>query len=252
MNDKAIDDALELGITSCLQKLQVMRPSLLLNASQLRKTERDVKFIPAASSALVSLVENCDDIRLKMEMENMIREWQPLDISDKVSVVTPEYVRGNSQLTDAESGLSSHKESATKMHCNIIVPPTLPPSEQVVYTVVKRFHSTVRSVEKTKIEKAKRAKAENTRKRKKVIKSSPDSDGLSTTSSLDDLDRFIQREGHKHEDIDGSRVSSACSRNSNPEDFNENLESSRKDNESTKDEERPNNYSNDFDDESWW
>mmetsp|Transcript_23517 Transcript_23517/g.49861 ORF Transcript_23517/g.49861 Transcript_23517/m.49861 type:complete len:928 (+) Transcript_23517:233-3016(+) len=56
MNDKAIDDALENAFTECLKSLQKTSPGLLLNANQLKRLERDAKYVPAIASAISSVV----------------------------------------------------------------------------------------------------------------------------------------------------------------------------------------------------
>ncbi len=52
MNDKAIDDALENAVSECLKSLQKTNPGLLLNANQLKRLERDAKYVPAIASAI--------------------------------------------------------------------------------------------------------------------------------------------------------------------------------------------------------
>lgn len=56
MNDKGINDALLNGITECLRSLQRSSPGLLLTSQQLKKVERDVKYIPSASGAIASVI----------------------------------------------------------------------------------------------------------------------------------------------------------------------------------------------------
>eukprot|EP00978_Attheya_sp_CCMP212_P012851 scaffold32099_cov50-Attheya_sp.AAC.10 len=56
LNDKAIDDALEVGLVACLRSLQKSNPDLLLTAHQLKKAERETRYIPAVAAALSSIV----------------------------------------------------------------------------------------------------------------------------------------------------------------------------------------------------
>eukprot|EP00804_Cyclotella_cryptica_P023610 CCRYP_011939-RA/>CCRYP_011939-RA protein AED:0.03 eAED:0.03 QI:0/0/0/1/1/1/3/0/958 len=56
LNDKAIDDALENGITSCLRSLQRSNPKLLLTAHQLKRVERDLKYVPSVAGAIASVL----------------------------------------------------------------------------------------------------------------------------------------------------------------------------------------------------
>lgn len=52
----AIDDALEVGMTACLRQLQKTNPSLLLTATELREAERDARYVPAVATALASIL----------------------------------------------------------------------------------------------------------------------------------------------------------------------------------------------------
>ena len=56
MNDKGINDALENGLADCLRSLQQSNPELLLTAQQLKKVERDMKYIPAVTGAIASVL----------------------------------------------------------------------------------------------------------------------------------------------------------------------------------------------------
>ena len=53
LNDKGISDALENGISDCLRCLQRSSPGLLLTAQQLKRVDRDVKYVPAAGGEVV-------------------------------------------------------------------------------------------------------------------------------------------------------------------------------------------------------
>jgi hypothetical protein len=55
VDNSAIDTALEVGLTECLRKLQKSNPGLLLTAAELRKAERDARYVPAVSSALAMI-----------------------------------------------------------------------------------------------------------------------------------------------------------------------------------------------------
>ena len=65
MNDSSINAALHTGLIKCLRSLQSSNPELLLTASELKKTEREVTFIPTIASALASLTLNCNDDVIK-------------------------------------------------------------------------------------------------------------------------------------------------------------------------------------------
>ena len=75
MNNYAIDNALELGLVSCLRSIQKTNPSMLLTTSQLKRTERNVKYIPAVSLALSSLISNCNDACIRNKIMRKIHQW---------------------------------------------------------------------------------------------------------------------------------------------------------------------------------
>jgi hypothetical protein len=56
VDNPAIDSALEVGLTECLRKLQKSNPGRLLTAAELRKAERDARYVPAVSSALAMII----------------------------------------------------------------------------------------------------------------------------------------------------------------------------------------------------
>lgn len=86
MDNLAIDTALEVGLTECLRQLQKSNPGLLLTASELRKAERDARYVPAVSSALASILlktNGNDDIL------GRIRNWSTVvDNEDESSSLT--------------------------------------------------------------------------------------------------------------------------------------------------------------------
>jgi hypothetical protein len=83
LNDKGISDALSNGISECLRTLQRSSPGLLLTVHQLKKIERDVKYIPLVSTAIASVLCSpsrlCDRaLRITSTWENAVeacREW---------------------------------------------------------------------------------------------------------------------------------------------------------------------------------
>lgn len=165
MNDKAIDDALELGITSCLQRLQKSKPSLLLNSSQLKKTEREVKFIPSVATALASIVLNCDNSEQKKDMMNMMRAWQ------------------TSPQNYESPMLDKHSEIINS--CKAI-------NSELQESIASRFQEVMNLIEDRKVEQNKRVRAEYALKKKKARCDSKSDD--SSCPSVADLDDFFSRE----------------------------------------------------------
>lgn len=175
MNEKAIDDALELGISSCLQSLQISNPSLLLDANQLKKTERDVRYIPSVAAALTSMVLNSEDVKVKQNMMSMIKSWRSATAShDHFPIVSQDVHDLDNHSTQSDSTLDSinDKEYVMKLEASI----------------ASKFSDVMNIIKARKIEETKKTKAEYLRRRKKVAKCSSDSD---ESSSVEDLDDFL-------------------------------------------------------------
>ena len=73
LNDKGISDALLNGISECLRTLQRSSPGLLLTVHQLKKVERDVKYIPLVSTAIASVL--CSPSRLCNRAQRITSTW---------------------------------------------------------------------------------------------------------------------------------------------------------------------------------
>ncbi len=73
LNDKGISDALLNGISECLRTLQRSSPGLLLSVHQLKKVERDVKYIPLVSTAIASIL--CSPSRLCDRAQRITSTW---------------------------------------------------------------------------------------------------------------------------------------------------------------------------------
>jgi hypothetical protein len=94
IDNLAIDNALDLGLSDCLRQLQITNPSLLLTASELKKAERDSRFVPSVAAAMASVLANSKTT--KENTLNIIRNWGMIKESveeshavEKDSVVLP-------------------------------------------------------------------------------------------------------------------------------------------------------------------
>ena len=137
MNDPDIDDALEVGLSSCLRSLQRSNPELLLTANQLKRTERDVRYLPAIAASLASIVKNSSDAEFRSDVYGKVMSWQrdkadeeseeksndfsfeldALDISPKASPDTEQRNNGddNSSSSSKSSSLDSEQEMNESM-----------------------------------------------------------------------------------------------------------------------------------------
>ena len=75
MNDAGIDDALEGGLSKCLRCLQRTNPELLLSANQLKRTERDVKYISAVAMSLASIISKSSNQSFKTTTSKDVLSW---------------------------------------------------------------------------------------------------------------------------------------------------------------------------------
>ena len=75
MNDKGISDALENGISSCLRSLQQSSPGLLLTAHQLKRVERDVKYVPSVAGAIASVLGRSKSEFIYKNTMNVATKW---------------------------------------------------------------------------------------------------------------------------------------------------------------------------------
>ena len=76
MNDADIDDALEIGLSSCLRSLQRSNPDLLLTANQLKRTERDVRYLPAVAASLASIIKNSSNSEFRGDVYGKVMSWR--------------------------------------------------------------------------------------------------------------------------------------------------------------------------------
>lgn len=80
IGNKAIDDALEIGITQCLQQLQKTNPDLLLTAAELRKAECDARYVPAVALAVATIMSNATNQTNESFVEQ-IQSWDESNLS---------------------------------------------------------------------------------------------------------------------------------------------------------------------------
>ena len=74
-DNSAIDKAFEVAILECLRSLQKTSPELLLTAQQLKKVERDARYVPAVASSLATIIAKSKNIEFRERMANVINHW---------------------------------------------------------------------------------------------------------------------------------------------------------------------------------
>jgi hypothetical protein len=72
-DNQAIDKALEVAIMDCLRNLQKTNPTLLLTAQQLKKAERDARYVPAVASSIASIISRSENTEFQQQMVRLIR-----------------------------------------------------------------------------------------------------------------------------------------------------------------------------------
>lgn len=66
---------MENGITACLRSLQRTNPTLLLTAHQLKRIERDAKYVPAVAGAIASVLCRSNQVGLFEHAMDFMSEW---------------------------------------------------------------------------------------------------------------------------------------------------------------------------------
>ncbi len=113
MNDSAINNALQAGLSACLRSLQKSNPSLLLTPSQLKKTERDVLYVPAIATAFSSMIMNSRNVVLRDEWLSYVQTED--ELSDEKSTSNLTEMQLTRCLEDRiRKSLSSHEEERKK------------------------------------------------------------------------------------------------------------------------------------------
>jgi hypothetical protein len=107
LNDKGINDALENGISSCLRSLQRTNSSLLLTAHQLKRVERDAKYVPSVAGAIASVLCRSKHRGLYEHAMNIMSGWDgdvkkmgipPFD--QAIQAGRPTNMRSSNQVTN--------------------------------------------------------------------------------------------------------------------------------------------------------
>ena len=158
MNDVAINTALQAGLNACLRSLQKTNPSLLLTAAQLKKTERDVIYIPTLASALSSLILNCNDDDLK---EDWLSKFE------------------FSEESEMDDQSRTEKLNGGKAHIDL----THILEDSIRGSLLNHEREKQKNMDKQKL-----------RRKLKAAKKVADDDSLSQSSSQYDLENFIDRE----------------------------------------------------------
>lgn len=76
LNHKPIDQALQVGLRDCLRSLQTTNPDLLLTPRQLRRVEREARYIPATASAVSCVLVKLSNPHTQERLLDTIRQWR--------------------------------------------------------------------------------------------------------------------------------------------------------------------------------
>lgn len=120
LNDPSIDDALEVGLLECLRSLQRTNPRLLLTTHELKRTERDARYVPAIAAALASIICNsrCNDFQKKSIDATLGWKMAGHEVKDNPND-SVQGVDGNDKSRDCSSSPQStqKRSSYEKKHC---------------------------------------------------------------------------------------------------------------------------------------
>jgi hypothetical protein len=115
----AIDKAIQTGISDCLRKLQKTSSLLFLNASQLRRIERDALYVPAVSKALSSILFNAANKDISQRLINNIQTWGSVPISNTGDTMAQPSPDDISSLVEGRlrAVLEQSEKAKTKRRC---------------------------------------------------------------------------------------------------------------------------------------
>ena len=226
MNDPDIDDALEVGLSSCLRSLQRSNPELLLTANQLKRTERDVRYLPAIAASLASIVKNSSDAEFRSDVYGKVMSWQrdkadeesegksndfsfeldAMDISPKASRDTEQRNNGDgnssscskSSSLDSEEVMNESMDRLSAMRLSSLIEHRLRYCISDENKERKKEEERKRKLEARREEKARKEKAKQKQKqdkkrrpagksKKPMFRSGDVSDGDNSNIDLDDL-----------------------------------------------------------------
>lgn len=205
MNDAGIDDALELGLSSCLRSLQRSNPELLLTANQLKRTERDVRYLPAIAASLSSIIKNSSNAAFRSDVYEKVMSWEA-----KTATAAPiiegieSNLEGNAKAVgDEDKGDDESISSRGSAGSEIVLNETMDSlsairlatliEDQLRYCISDENRQRKKEEEREKKLEARRQK--QAKKKKKKTKNGPEgkansvdiSDGDDTNIDLDDL-----------------------------------------------------------------
>jgi len=79
MNDRKINEAIETGLFKCLKSLQKTNPSIIMTSNDIKRTERDSRYVPAVAAGLASIVVNSYNDDFKRNAMKNILSWKETD-----------------------------------------------------------------------------------------------------------------------------------------------------------------------------
>ena len=102
MRDPRINRAFELGIISCLKSIQTTNPDLLFTVSQMKEAERSLKYIPAASASIASIIARSNSIEFQNICVNSITSWSRPHSETNIRPNNAESIGVNQYLHDTK------------------------------------------------------------------------------------------------------------------------------------------------------
>jgi len=201
LNNKGIDDALQVGLSSCLQSLQRTNPGLLLTSHQLKETARNVRYIPAVAASLASIICNSKSLNFQRFANYKVVEWGEKNKK-----------RGDGEQRQATLSLTSERpcESRSAVSSSKLVPFVLSPREHPCRTLrleqlkcktslqVNTLGPKIEAIVRLSIAKGVKAK-KNDKQRKKLNKTSQDSNKVGD-SQRDENDRDRTKSNRANDD----------------------------------------------------
>jgi hypothetical protein len=113
LNHSPIDQAFQNGLRECLRSLQVTNPELLLTPQQLRRVEREARYVPAVAWALSSILCKTEDNEFQERLLTRIGSWREQPAESQQSALGA--LLGSGSLLAVETSISPLLEQRLKL-----------------------------------------------------------------------------------------------------------------------------------------
>ena len=113
-DNKAIDQALEIGLKTCIRQLQKSNPALFLSTKEMKKVERDVHHIPMSCHAIASILSQ-SNLQISRESKEIIHSWGTNDKDGDTGECSDHVVSKRDGVVDVASRQQAEVDVLSKL-----------------------------------------------------------------------------------------------------------------------------------------